>query len=373
MAKRISVTDTTLTAGTHSGAAGALRLDEKVAIVRALDLAGVSDIEIGTPARGDTERAAMRVLVGQGLKARLVAVCRLRTDDITWALDSGAQGVVLPVPVSARRLSRHPGHDRDWVLDTVPALTAMAVGAGLHVCVAGQDAGHAPAEFMNDVMAAAHAAGARRFRFEDGDGVLDPFGLRDRLAHLAPPSGLELEVLARDHLHLAVANCLAAIQGGVHSLATALAGPGAPALLGDLSLALCRLAPRHLPLDSTFIAEATRLAQLAWGNVADQDGRISSDAAFSHELGILVPAPPRDRRHPQTPRDPRDVGRRPTVALGKHAGLTSVLQACRLLGLDPTVGQARSILARIRAQVNETNQSPTPDDLRRFLAETPVN
>jgi homocitrate synthase NifV len=43
------------------------------------------------------------------------------------------------------------------------------------------------------------------------------------------------------------------------------------------------------------------------------------------------------------------------------------------LGLAPTAPQARAMLARVRALACETKRSPSPDDLRRFLAEAPAN
>ena len=45
--------------------------ERKLAIAQALAAAGVPELEIGIPAKGETERATIRALVDLGLPARL--------------------------------------------------------------------------------------------------------------------------------------------------------------------------------------------------------------------------------------------------------------------------------------------------------------
>ncbi|MBV5325898.1 MAG: homocitrate synthase, partial [Rhodospirillaceae bacterium] len=89
---------------------------------------------------------------------------------------------------------------------------------------------------------------------------------------------------------------------------------------------------------------------------------------FTHESGIHVSGLLRDRRTYQA-LDPAELGRDHRVVLGKHSGLTSVLYACREIGLDVEPGEGRALLAQIRRHAASTKTTPTADDLRRFHRE----
>jgi homocitrate synthase NifV len=217
---------------------------------------------------GEEERESIRALVDLGLSARLMVWTRMRSDDLAACAGLGVDWVDLSIPVLDQQIARKLGRDRDWVLAQVRRQVPAALALGLEVCVGAEDASRAEPEFLWRVAETAQEAGARRLRFADALGLLDPFAVFERIRDLRTLCDLELEMLAHDDLGLATANTLAAVRSGATHLNTTIHGLGeraGNAPLEEVVLGLKHLHGRAPGVDLSRFASLPHLVETASG------------------------------------------------------------------------------------------------------------
>jgi homocitrate synthase NifV len=221
---------------------------------------------------------------------------------------------------------------------------------------------------MPAAMTVAEEAGARRFRYADTLGVLDPFRTYDIFRRLCAETDLELEFHGHDDLGLATANTVAAVQGGATHVSVCVMGLGeraGNAALEQVVAALARVAGRKTSVDFSHLPLLAQLVAVASGAPVPDRKPIVGASVFTHESGIHVSGLARD---PKTYEElePEAFGRTRRIVLGKHSGMGSVVYGLQKLGYDFDPDQMRRVLDEVRAYAIQSKRAVELSELIGF-------
>ncbi|MDP3219548.1 MAG: homocitrate synthase, partial [Deltaproteobacteria bacterium] len=341
----VVVNDTTLRDGEQT-AGVTFTAEERIAIARALAAAGVKEMEVGIPVMGPEERDNIMAIASLGLPSSLMVWGRMSESDLAAAASCGVPRVNLSIPVSDIQIRHKLGRDREWVLDTIGHFVRRAQDLGMEVCVGGEDSSRGDIDFLLRVLEAAEAAGARRFRFADTLGLMDPFSTYKRIDQLRQASDLELEMHAHNDLGMATANTLAAVLAGASHINTTVNGLGeraGNAALEESITAMHQLYNIETGIDSRHFPEISRLVSIASGRPIPVNKSIVGEAVFTHEAGIHVDGLIKNPLNYQGVA-PESVGRSHTLVLGKHSGSSAVKHAYAGIGIALTEFEAKAML-----------------------------
>lgn len=370
MAADFIINDTTLRDGEQT-AGVAFTADEKCTIARALARAGVPEMEIGIPTMGEAEIEVIQDIASQHLSSQLMVWARMVDADLDAALRCPVDIVHLSLPVSDLQLESKLRRSREWVLAQIVPHVGRALDAGVDVSVGMEDASRADIDFLCRVAEEAQRAGARRVRFADTLGMLDPFGTWTMVSRLRRAVDIEIEMHAHNDLGLATANTLAAFRAGATHANTTVNGLGERA--GNAPLEEVVMAMRHIHgadagITTQSLVQISHLVERASGRRIAANKSIVGSDVFTHESGIHVDGLIKNPRNYQS-FDPAELGRSHRMVLGKHSGSHAVLAAYAQLGMYPSVPEVAQIIERIRAWATRNKCEPDATQLADFYLE----
>jgi len=383
---RVTVFDTTLRDG-EQAPGFSLDVPAKLAMARALDALGVDIIEAGFPIASPADAEAVLQIAAAVRRPIIAALARTKPQDIEEAARSLAPAersrIHTFLATSDLHLSTKLRITRDECLASAVSAVKLARGFTDDVEFSAEDATRSDRDFLCRVIEAVIAAGATTINLPDTVGYATPDELRDFFADIITRVPNADRVVFSAHCHndlgLAVANSLAALQGGVRQIECAINGIGeraGNASLEEFVMAL-RVRQDRLPYDtgihSPALFETSQLLATLTTEPVQANKAIVGRNAFAHEAGIHQDGVLKDARTYEIMR-PEDVGQSVSsrLVLGRHSGRHAVQSRCETLGFTLTHAEL-DLVYRAVISLGEHRKAIGDGDLRRIVdrARTP--
>jgi 2-isopropylmalate synthase len=371
--------DTTLRDG-EQAPGFSMDVPAKLALARALDALGVDIIEAGFPIASPADSEATRQIAGAVQRPVIAALARCRDADIdeaARALQPAARSRIHTfLATSDLHLERKLRITRESCLEQVAGGVTRARRYTDDVEFSAEDATRSDRDFLCRVVEAAIRAGATTINLPDTVGYSTPEDLREffeEIRQRVPNADRAIfSTHCHDDLGLAVANSLAAVQGGVRQIECTINGIGERA--GNASLEeivmACRVRRDRLPYDtsirSELLFETSQLLSKLTDEPVQSNKAIVGRNAFAHEAGIHQDGMLKDSRTYEIMR-PQDVGQKPEqLVLGRHSGRHAVQRRCELLGLALSPDELAKVYHSV-ITMGEHRKSIGDNDLRRVV------
>src|SRR3954469_10282896 len=376
---RIVVFDTTLRDG-EQAPGFSMDVPSKLSLARSLDLLGVDIIEAGFPIASPADSEATRQVAREVRRPVIAALARCRKEDI----DEAARALE---PAERRRihtfLATSDLHlDRKLRMTRETCLTAIVDGVRRarkytdDVEFSAEDATRSDRDFLCRVVEAAIANGATTINLPDTVGYSIPDEIRAFFLEVrgrVPNSDKAIfSTHCHDDLGLAVANSLAAIEGGVRQVECTVNGIGeraGNASLEEIVMAL-RVRQDRLPFDTAVKSEQLFQASQLLSRLTDEpvqsNKAIVGRNAFAHEAGIHQDGMLKDARTYEIMK-PQDVGQHAEqLVLGRHSGRHAVQRRCEQMEISLTIDEVAQVCQAV-ITMGEHRKAIADNDLRRIV------
>ncbi|MBA3638865.1 MAG: 2-isopropylmalate synthase [Acidobacteria bacterium] len=344
--QRITIFDTTLRDG-EQAPGFSMRTTEKLHMAKQLAALGVDVIEAGFPIASDADAESVRMIATTVRGPVIAGLARCHAKDIDragWALQPAERRRIhVFIATSDLHLERKLRISRQDCLDAAVAAVRRARQFTDDVQFSAEDATRSDPDFLWRTVEAVIQAGARTINLPDTVGYSTPDEIRDFFQAIIGrvPSSDQVTWSAHCHddLGLAVANSLAAIEGGARQVECTINGIGERA--GNASLEEFVMATRvrsdKLPfvngIATRQIYASSQLLSSLTGEPVQANKAIVGRNAFAHEAGIHQDGMLKDRRTYEIMR-PEEVGApQATLVVGKHSGRHAVQRRCELIGI----------------------------------------
>jgi 2-isopropylmalate synthase len=357
-----------------------LDVDAKLAVARALDALGVDIIEAGFPIASPADAAAVDRVSREVTRPTIAALARCRREDIEAAAKALAPAarprIHTFLATSDLHLSRKLRISREQCVDAIVAGVSQARRATDDVEFSAEDATRSDIDFLCRVVEAAIKAGATTINLPDTVGYSTPDEIRDFFSTIRTrvPNADKAVFSAHCHddLGLAVANSLAAVQGGVRQIECCVNGIGERAGNASLEELVMAMRVRHdrLPYDTavnaTKLYETSQLVCQLTTEALQANKAIVGRNAFAHEAGIHQDGVLKDPTTYEIMR-PQDVGQPANrLVLGKHSGRHAVGRRCEELGLSLSPSELDEVYRAVVA-MGDHRKAVGDGDLRRIV------
>ncbi len=375
MAGGVAILDTTLREG-EQFATSFFRREDRLALAKQLDSFGVDYIEVSSPVVSESAGEDIRQLRALGLKAKIMAHCRCAEVDVVAALECGAQGINLYQGSSPQLREFSHGRSLAQIAENAVGIVRMLRERGVFVRFSGEDAFRTDTVDLAALFDPIVEAGVQRLGLPDTTGAATPMQVFRRLEYFRDRYHMSMEFHGHNDTGCAIANALAAFEGGADVIDTTVLGIGERNGITSLSGLIARLYSVDKELVAGYkLDELTKLdnmvAQLVGVDIPF-NAPITGPTSFTHKAGVHTNAV---LRQPQTYEvlDPSDFGlqRRIEVA-SRITGKAAIRHRADQLGLQLDDAALREATRRIKGLAEQRPISTADVDATLAACQTAV-
>ncbi len=368
--KRVEIHDATLRDGEQTPGV-VFRKEHKVEIAQRLAEVGVERIEAGMPAVSDEDFEAIKEISKLGLKARIYTFARAMNADIDKAIDCGAHGVVIEIPLGYPKLKYQFGWTWEDVVKKSFECINYAKKKKLHVVYFPYDTTRARDEDLTNVLTR-----IMRDAPPDSIGLVDTMGcalpeaIQYMVRKIKKLTGLPVEIHTHNDFGMAVATELAAVTAGaevVHGCVNGMGERTGNAAIEELMVGLHILLGLETNYRLDRIGDLCNLVRELSGVPYASNKPIVGEENYTRESGIGVDLV---MKNPLAmfATAPQLFGREGKVVLGKKSGKTSITYTLEKLGIKDVGDEAvADILKEVKARGTEKRALLSMDEFKEIV------
>lgn len=370
MAPKVEIHDATLRDGEQTPGV-VFSVDDKIRIAEKLDEVGIERIEAGMPAVSKSDYDAITAICKRNLKAKIFTFARAMREDIDKAVECGAHGVVIEVPIGYPKLKYQFNWTWEKVLDKSADCINYAKSQGLYVVYFPYDTTRAREEDLTQLM-----TGIMKDSPPDSVGLVDTMGcaLPETIQYLVRKmkkltGGIPVEVHTHNDFGMAVATELAGIAAGadvIHSCVNGLGERTGNAAAEELMVAMKVLLGTDNDYKLDKLMDLCQLVEKISGVPIATNKPIAGSRNYTRESGIGVDLVIKEPLA-MFATDPRYFGREGDIVLGKKSGKASVEYFLDKLNIQVPGQTIGEILSHVKAKGEEKRRLLTIDEFIKIV------
>ncbi|RLI29875.1 MAG: homoaconitate hydratase [Candidatus Hecatellales archaeon] len=256
--------------------------------------------------------------------------------DVEAVARTGADAIAISLATSPIHLKYKLNISWQEALSRIRETVKKAKSLGLYISVTAEDGSRTPYKMLKEYAETVLEVGADRLRLADTLGILTPDLAKRLVRRLVKEVGIAVEIHAHNDLGLAVANTLAAIEGGAEWASVTVNGIGeraGNAALEPVVVALKVIYNKHVGVELSRLYELSKTVERLSGIPIGHFAPICGENVFRHSSGIHVHGL---LKNPYTyqPIAPEEVGRRAVFVFDKYSGKALIKHKLNEFGIE---------------------------------------
>ncbi len=312
------------------------------------------------------EKQNVSEIAKMGLRLDVCGLSRSVFSDIDACLECEVDIVHIFIPTSDVQRIHTIKKSREEVLDMAIKAVEHIKDHGVKCMFSPMDATRTDFDYLLQISKAVQEAGCDVINIPDTVGVFVPSAMKALIADIKKDITIPIDVHCHNDFGLAVANSLAAVEGGGRQVQVTINGLGERAGNADLAetvMSLHSIYGAKTNIKTEYLVETAHIVERYTGVRIPPTMPIVGDNAFAHESGIHTHGvlTRTDTFEPGI-MTPEMVGHKRRIVLGKHAGRHAVVKTLKDASLEPDNDQLNEIMARMK-DISNKGKSITDADL----------